>query len=65
MIGVFITHLLFPISLYLFEWKATQGFTLTRIEKWGDDATESDYNKVYERMKEYVTNEINTGIITR
>ena len=65
MTGVFITHLLFPISLYLFEWKAAQGFTLTRIENWGDDALESDYTKVYDRMKEYVTNEINTGKIIR
>ena len=65
MTGVFITHLLFPISLYLFEWKTLEGFTLTRVEKWGDEAMQSDYDKVFDRMKEYVTNEINTGKIIR
>lgn len=65
MTGVFITHLLFPVSLYLFEWKVPQGFTLSRVENWGDEAQENDYTKVYDRMKEYVTNEINTGKISR
>ncbi|MFC4261931.1 hypothetical protein ACFOWM_03510 [Ferruginibacter yonginensis] len=57
--------MLFPISLYLFEWKPIQGFTLTRVDGWGDDAMTTDFAKVYDRMKEYVTNEINTGRIKR
>ena len=65
MTGVFITHLLYPISLYLFEWKIEQGFTLTKVEQWGEEGIEKDFLKVYDRMKEYVTNEINTGKISR
>jgi hypothetical protein len=61
----YITHLLHPICLFKFKWKAVEGFTLEKVKDWGEPINTEELEVLYKRILQYASAQINMGNIVR